>query len=538
MPRLLKSETGQRLATSQRALTIAITLLSTPRTVGHEPNATDCAIEIGLIGIAADLAISACLYEILGSTGIKRKDSGFFFTASEALKLFQETLQSKIPRLSVLTQGLSDPVAHLKKIDEACRTFPVIFSARAAAVHAGTGTSIDVGTIAAKNVSDFLLTLTECSKWKPYLKQIPVIPKPIKDKTLIAQELASLLESGDKSTAGTALAGLYLVLPELTNAIPDWLDSLQRVQATPRTKDIAVLVKCLQQANVGDIFKVGGGTNATAVKIVDREANPAALPIYTERMKKKFDKPLDTWSGYIGNANGELDKGILALPSIDALYRFAALGVDGIGLPTEDLESGLSSHSIWPFVASALGYSGTKGPCFFLLRFLKSGEMGQLIKQLNSAAKLSRILKKELPNYIPLFQALSKGNTPPANSSLAKGLIDATTKREQRRDSIAEKLTARSKAAPENLKKNYETIISNAQKSHSLGDMMDAVRTKELDMGNDQTSILRFLIDATTDHEDLESIIATLTDPALTSVHTNARKALLEIDYLFYGQAR
>lgn len=279
MPRLLKAETDQRLLVSQRALTTAFGMLAIPKPVSYETVSTDGAIEIGLIGIAADLAISACLYEVLGSSGIIRKDSGFYLTASEALDSFRTTLDSKIPRLAALTHGVNNPSTHLKKLDTACSNFPVIFTARACAVHGGAGISSDVAFVAGKSVADFLLLLAESTKWKPYLKHVPATPALPKERTLIAQELAALLSAGDKSKAGASLAGIYLVLPELTKSEPDWLKTLQRIQVTPRSQDISVLIKSLQQAGVGELFKVGKGVNAMAAKIVTKTDEPNALAV-------------------------------------------------------------------------------------------------------------------------------------------------------------------------------------------------------------------------------------------------------------------
>src|SRR5579863_9003971 len=106
MPRLLKSETARRLRVGQRFLSTAFSLLSTPKSVSHEPDKSDGAIELGLIGIGAELAISACLYEILGPGAIIRKDTGFYINAGEALAKFRAALASGIPRLSLLTQGI------------------------------------------------------------------------------------------------------------------------------------------------------------------------------------------------------------------------------------------------------------------------------------------------------------------------------------------------------------------------------------------------------------------------------------------------
>lgn len=535
MPRLLKNETDQRLIVSQRALTTAFAMLATPKPVAYEPVGTDGAIEIGLIGIAADLAISACLYEVLGVSGITRKDTGFYLSASEALDSFRTTLDSKIPRLSALTQGVSDQTAHLQKLNAACCGFPVIFTARAAAVHGGAGISHDVAFFAGKSVADFLITLAESTKWKPYLKQVPATPALPKERTLIAQELAALLSTGDKSKAAASLSGIYLVLPELTKKEPEWLKTLQRVQVTPRSQDISVLVKSLQQASVGDLFKVGKGANATAVKIVDKSANSDALPIYIEGMKKKFDKLSDAWSGYVGNANGELDKGILSLPPIDSIYRFAATGIDSLGLPDEETKAGLSSHSLWPFVAGSLDYSGTKGPCFFLLRSLKPGEYGQLLKQLTTAAERSNKLKKALAMYKPLLEAAANKKPVAGGSALVKTFTVSAAAREKKRESVVDRLSARGKASTGKRKASYELLVAEVQKGDSLAAPLQLIRDGTINLDSDKISTLRLLIDSANEREDLSALTGVLADNALQAVSTSVRKAILEIDYLFFG---
>lgn len=537
MPRLLKNETDQRLVVSQRALTTAFAMLSTPKPVSYEPVGTDGAIEIGLIGIAADLAISACLYEVLGVSGIIRKDSGFYLSASEALDLFHTTLDSKIPRLAALTQGVSNPAAHLRKLDAACGGFPVIFTARASAVHGGAGVSHDVAFFAGKSVADFLITLAESTKWKPYLKQVPSTPALPKERTLIAQELAALLTTGDKPKAAAALASIYLVLPELTKKEPEWLQTLQRVQVAPRSQDISVLVKSLQQANVGDLFKVGKGASATAAKIVDKATNPDALPIYIEGMKKKFDKLSEAWSGYIGNANGELDKGILSLPPIDSIYRFAAIGIDGLGLPDEETKAGLSPHSLWPFIAGSLDYIGTKGPCFFLLRSLKPGlgEYGQLMKQLTIASGRSNKLKKTLVTYKPLFDATANRKPVASGAILAKVLTVAAAEREKKRESIVDVLSARGKAATGKRKASYELLVAEIQKEDSLAAPLKLIRDGTINLEADKISTLRLLIESANEREDLSALTEVLADSTLKDVSTSVRKAIQEIDYLFFG---
>lgn len=331
------------------------------------------------------------------------------------------------------------------------------------------------------------------------------------------------------------ITGIYLVLPELTKLEPDWLRTLQRVQVTPRAQDISVLIKSLQQANVGEMFKVGNGADVTAVKIVDKFTNPDALPIYIEGMKKMFDKLADAWSGYIGIANGELNKGILSLPPVESIYRFAAIGIDSLGLPNEETKDGLSSHSLWPFVASALDYGGTKGPCFFLLRSLKAGEIGQLIKQLKDAAVHSSKLRKSLAYYEPLLQATANTKPVAATSAIAKSLAASVTARDKRRDSLADKLVTRIKTFTGKRKAAFETLFSEVQKADSLASLLDSVRNGTTNMDSDKVPVLRLLIDAANEQEDLVALEAILGDSALRVVSTNARKAIMEIDYSYFG---
>ena len=262
MPRLLKNETDRRLRICQDTLTLAFSLLSKPKPLSYEAKETDGAVEMALIGISADLAISACLYEVLGSRGVTRKINGFYLTAGEALDAFRKMLTSKIPRLSSLTYGVQDANAHLSALREKSMGFGVLFTARAAAVHAGAGASFDVAFAVGKSVADFLVLLAESPKWKPYLKDTPSIPKLPKSNTLIAQELKEAALMGDSA----ALSGIFLVLPELTSKEPEWLASLGRVRVTPKASDISILIKALQHANVGDLAKVGKGSKANRYK--------------------------------------------------------------------------------------------------------------------------------------------------------------------------------------------------------------------------------------------------------------------------------
>ena len=532
MPRLIKNETLRRLSVSQECLSLAFSRLATPKPLGYDPEPSDWAIEIGLIGIAADLAIAAALYEMLGPSGIRRKDSGFYFTASEALAAFRKTLASRIPKTSVLTEGLPKSAIHLRKLEDACSNFAVLFTARAAAVHAGEGAAHDVVFCVGKYVADFLALLAEGSNWKPYLRNIPAIPALPKEKTLIAQELAALVKAGGQKAA-SALSGIFLVLPELTKSEPDWLKSLERVQVSPKANDITVLVKSLQQSSVGDLFKVGKGANAIAARI--DPTNPDAIPIYAAGMKKKFDNPLDGWSAHIGLANAELEKGIFAPPPIESIYSFAANGIDQIGLPPEEIKNGLPSHSIWPFVAGALAYSGTKGPSFFLVRALKESEFGQLTALLQRASKLSNTLKKVLPNYQELYEGVVKNKLVSADSVLSKMYSRDIEIRRKARRALPQKLEDRAENADKKRQPAYQALIKEISQSDAVAPALAKVVEGTIDLGGDKIPVVRGLIEAASEKEDLATLASILINKAVPQVSTTIRKAIEEIDFSFYG---
>jgi hypothetical protein len=535
MPRLLKNETQQRIVVSQQSLRLAFSLLSDPKAVGYEHQPTDGALEMSLIGIAADLAIAACLYEIYGYSGIIRDDTSFYLTASEALHKFRGALVSAIPRLEAITSGIKDPAQHLVKLGEACSGFSVIFTARASALHGGAGASHDVAFFAGKSVADFLSLLAQSPKWKPYLKDIPYVPKLPKDRRLLAQELAAALSSKDKAKVTTALSGLFLVLPELSSKEPDWLSALQHIQVTPRSQDITILIKSLKTAQVGDIFKVGKGSSALPAKI--DPSNPLALPIYPEAMKKKFENLNDQWAGYVATANAELDKGILSVPPVEAIYRFAAVGIDKIGLPEDELTNGMSAHSVWPFVAGALNYPGTKGPCFFVVRAIKSSEIGQLTALLKKAGVLGNKVGKALKNYEALIIAAARQEAVKSPSALAGVLSEAVRIREAKRQQLTDTMRDRATHANGTTKKIYQKLIEAVDKSDWLAQIIMQVATGKMNFDAEKLPVMRLLVEAATDREDLEALTYIEMHPEL-KIETQARKAIMEIDYAFFGPQR
>jgi len=533
VPRLLKRETIQRLNISQQALRLAFSLLSTPKPLAYKRLSTDGALEIGLAGIAAELALAACLYELYGESGIVRPN-GFYLTASEALARFRGTLSSSVSGISSITSGVADTAVHLQRIEEACSTFPVLFSARAAALHAGAGASHNVAFYAAKAAADFLLVLAGSRKWSPYLRDVPAIPHLPKDRQLIAQELAALTVSSNKHTAAGALSSIFLVLPELRESEPEWLEALQRVHVTPRKNDISILIKALQKAQVGDIFKVGKGKAAAPVTI-GALGDPFAIPIYLQAMKKKFVNLNDQWSAYVAMANPALDKNILSLPPVQAVYWFASVGIENIGLPDEETKGGLSAHAVWPFIASALSYQGTKGPCFFVAQALKPSERGQLNALLDKACALSGRLASTLARYRPLLMATIEKKPVERTAKAVAELEEAIEQRKERRASLIEKLEERAEKAPWSDQEDYDSVCDMLQQSDSVAHVLDQILNGQINLGTSEVSILRRLIEAADDISSIAIMAEIVSDGRFSAIATPIRRAIRDIDYEHYG---
>ena len=533
MPRLLKNETIQRLVGSQKALRLALFGLAMPTCVDMDSLPSDNAAEIGLIGSAAELIISACLYEILGISGVLKSD-GSYPTAAQALSDFRKLIQSGVPKLSVLTKGVTDPTTHLNNIQNATKTFRTLFTARAGGLHAGSGVSRDVAYLAAFDTSDFLNLLRNSSKWKPYLREVPVAPPLPKSRQLIAEELAHLIENGSASESVLALKSIFIVLPDLLEKEPEWVGSLERVNIAPSKTDIKVLLDSLQTANVGDICKVGKGTQSIPARIDGNSSG--ALPVSFITAKKAFTKPYERWRADIGNANGFLEESRLDLPSIQSIYEYFALTPAEIGISDEEIERGISAQEAWPFIASSLDYQGTKGPCFFIARMVMEGEIQQLIAYLKRAARHSRNLQAKLSDYVPLLETLQTSATVLRSNSLANELITDFQNRTKSREQLSEKVATRLESVNDTFKNSVEVIIDTVENGDSLSDLFQGFAQEKINVGDASINpILRLLINSVTERDEVLGLVELLISDKFPQINTNIRKALRTIDFAVYG---
>jgi len=106
LPQLLRSGAIERVRASQDALALALFGMARPETTGAAlPRAN--AGEIGLVGSSAELALSACLFQIGGPRAVAKRD-GRYPSAPEALAEFRRVIRARPPRVSALVDGVDD----------------------------------------------------------------------------------------------------------------------------------------------------------------------------------------------------------------------------------------------------------------------------------------------------------------------------------------------------------------------------------------------------------------------------------------------
>jgi len=532
MPRLLKAGTINRLEGALNALRLALFGLAIPRCAELEMPTSARSAEIGLLGAAAELALSACIHEVKGESALVKTD-GRFLVAREILDLFRRVLRSGAPRLTVLTRGADDEGRYLSDLANATGPFPVLFSARASGLHVGAGVSHDVAVAAASDVHRFLTLLARADRWQPYLREIPAVPPMPRERVLIAQDLArTLLEDKDGKDMKRQLQSIFLVLPELVEDTPEWLGALDRVQVTPRQNDLTILLRSLRGAKTGDLLKVGKGSKGIATRVENRNQN--ALPVRIERFKSTATSLEDRFQVDITEANTYLDQGRLRLPPIRSIYEYFAIGLEHLGLVDETERSGLTGHEAWPMVASALNYTGTPGPVFFIAQFTRNLEIGQMIALLSKAAKLNTHLKNRVDDYTQLLVAIARSERK-FTGTVYEELTNALNERMTCRTKLEEKLKNRFKRMGV-LQDFAEGFLNELDTSDDLGPLIETVLKKMVLEERDNLDkaampTLRDLINATTEQEEVFSLLHVLEDQACSAVYTEVRKAIRVLDF-------
>jgi hypothetical protein len=182
-----------------------------------------------------------------------------------------------------------------------------------------------------------------------------------------------------------------------------------------------------------------------------------------------------------------------------------------------------------------LNYNGTKGPCFFLARSLRADAAGQLTALLKKAATKSNTLTKSLKEYLPLIDATVAKQPAPTSSTIAAGLAKSGSARDENRENFEDVLMERRELTPVDMEKKYDQLIATFSQSDSVGACLTTILEGKIDLKDEKVAVLRTLIAAASDREDITLLARIIGDNDLKAVATPARKAIAEIDYVLYG---
>lgn len=530
MPVFLRREAIRLFEGSVQCLHLGIVGLGLPRlTDPRDPGSEYCA-EVGLVGAAAEMAVSACYVQLSGP-GVLVTDSWTFKSASQVLDEFLHALGSPSPRVDVLTRGIVDADGQLAAIDAACRKFRLLATMRAGGLHAARAPSREVCVSVAQDVSSFLRLLAASTRLRPYLGRVPRPPDYVVEPSALVTEIQTRVDRSRTLQEKAKLAlELFLVLPEVPKGMPDWLGAFERVSVTPKEADVTFLLKTLENATPVSFRKSKQGGASIAV-VVD-PGNPNAIPIAPQYLRTEFTKTPDRFYADVANANGRLTDGVLDLPPESFVKEIFAVGFEASGILSADQP--LTAHQGWPFIVASLAMQGTNGPVWFLVR--RTADLPQLIAQIERAAAIARpFVKKRVAAVMPGLVAIRDGSKVP-RSGLWKELFDYATSVEANREGLSKRV-ATSEAAGKRLPPTLEAAVVSLESSHTpVGPVLVALADRKANFEADVLAYwARILSEAAGEPEDAGGLLAVLRNPGCVAGHSAARKGFRYIDFMNYG---
>ena len=417
---------------------------------------------------------------------------------------------------------------HRADLLHACSNFRILASVRAGGLHAGRGPVREAAIVKGNEVADFLERLAKSSKIRPYLKNIPRCPFLDEQRTVIVEDLARRLNESSGSEEEKLLSSVFLVLPEIPEDSPDWIDALDRVSIAPKENDINYLLDIVDNAVPATLKRTTRPGAAVPVRV--NQDDPDALPIATRYLRRQFNERRDQLHADIGTANGRLGDDFSDLPPVEAVREMFAVGVEGAGLLEEQDE--LTAHESWPFIAASLKVQGTRGPYWYLIR--QTGDLGQLAAQLRRAVNAGgkRIENKAQECLYGIEMVRSDGAVSKDDNHFEDVISDLSCAEELKANlgENYERHKDTDKELPDSLKNRLEGVIE----GDPVGPMVGL-----LGMETETESGLRYwtrvFCEAALDVDDLPSLIDVLASDNVKLAHTAARKAIRRIDFRLNG---
>ncbi|WP_018130349.1 hypothetical protein [Effusibacillus pohliae] len=531
MPRLLKREAVRLFESSIESVNLALMGLGFPTRIQMRESVAQYAPHIGLIGAAAELALSGCLVQAYGAKTLLL-ESGQFKSARTILDDFRKMLKNPVPRTNFLIQGTQNHDNHRQKLYQATLKFGPLITARAGGFHAGRAPTRDVCIAMAKEVIDFLGLLSESTRMRSYIQNIPSVPEIVKDRQIILEDLARRLATAtDSSEKAVLLSSIYLVLPEVPENEPDWLAAMERVAIAPKENDLSYLLNVLERSNVGTLLRVSKTHGGQSIPVVVNPLDENALPIQPQFFRRSFNSAAEQFHSDVASSNGRLNSGVLDVPPIEFVYELFVFGFERLRIESNG-SAMFTAHQIWPFVLSSLSVSSTEGPVWFLVR--RTDDLNQLRAYVERAARIStKTVRNRKVEFLKGLQAIQAGTH--LQSEFVEIIRDAAEAEEKREN--LKMVVERNQGDPRQLPECAQmTVTRISDGDESLTPLLVAISKGEIELNEVAKKYwTRILSEAATDEEDLPGLLTVLQNEELSQAHTAVRKAFRRIDFLSNG---
>ncbi|MEK3796033.1 hypothetical protein MKX42_30290 [Paenibacillus sp. FSL R7-0204] len=528
MPPLLRRDSIRFFEASINSLNLAIIGLSLPIRAEPREKTSLYAAEIGLIGTAAEQAVNACICQTHGVKWLLTFDKKFK-PASQIFDQFSNILKKPTVTSSFLTQGILEKQNHLKTLLDKTTKFRLLAKARAGGLHAGIGPSREVTVALARDVSDFLIHLSYSSRIRPYLNHIPKPHDIVRDRAILIEELANKIKDTQNfQDRAVLISSAFLILPEISDVQPEWIDAFERVSISPNSNDVVLLLDALKQAIPSSLIRATGTGDALPVRIDSK--NPSAFIVSPQFIKREFNQINEQWYADIANANGRLKNNILDLSPQDFILDVFGLGLENMNIL--EFQTGLPAQQTWPFVASSLSVNGTPYPYWFLVR--ETANLPELKSFLIKAGAIGNgYLRKNSKEFFDgTLSILESKPLQTSENSWVREILVLSTQIENRRGKL-QSLYEQSKLTDD---KSILHIIEML-----LNDEIDISETinqlcKLPDANKSQRKTwMNVLIGCCYEIEDIPGLLYAFKNEDFYNSRSSIRRGLRIIDFLVYG---
>lgn len=533
MPRLLKQDSLRLLEASIESLGLAQIGICSFRRDQLKVEQVRYSAEIGLIGSSIELMMSSILIQALGKKVIfKDIKKGAYKTASEILSDFRTLLNQASPNTLFLVNGVKDIDLHFQKLLNHTNRFQIIIKSRANGLHNGYGLKYEIVASFFQNVSEFIRLVGLSNNFKPYLSKIPELIGIKIDKEILIDDLYQQLQSTmNIDEQSSLLSSLFLVLPEIPQDLPEWLDKFESIKIAPKKNDVVYLIDALEKANPVTLNKVSAQGRALKVNIVGKNIE-GAIPISTQNLKSEFTQFNDQFMADIANANGRINDKQLDLPPKSSINYVFAEGLRELDILDKDNK--FTAHQTWPFIVQALKVNSTitTFPYWFLVRETK--DLGQLKSCLKRAQKLgNKALKQNISQALLGIESIETNK--PVDSNI--GFISAILKDVEKFSNELEKVErVYAKNGLNGLGSDFEIDFTNLfSEKITIGVLLHKILIDENVSVLSKKYWVAKLTPILPEAQDLPILAKILNDSGFDNSHTNIRKAFRAYDFNNFG---